>query len=1028
MKFKKTVMKNKTVIKTDNSNDSDYQIDNQLDPSLEKSQILNQRYEIIEKIGQGSFSTVYRVFDKNLETEKALKIFGDYEQVQLFYAHLRNEATLLIKLNHPNIVRIYDFVDAEFVFLDMEYINGSSLDTLIASKSIKKKQAVKYATQMASALNHAHEQNIAHLDVKPENILIDIAGNLKLTDFGISKMKHKKDDTWAGTIAYMPPEKLKNEGKDNQCDIFAFGITLYEMLYSNYPFFVDPEGNIDYTLPQNLKKSTKKIDQIIKKCLYYFEEDRYQNFQDILNDIQQNDILPTSPIKTMVKKIYNHLPIPKISSEIRKEFAYLIVALSALILALPFFIITQNNINTPLKEVMIDSPPYSIMINLNDEGAPPLKTKMKKGDHLQFKDSNGNPVFDYIYNGEKKIKVVFQNDKILVNKKIKGQIIHSRLDLPLSNNLSYIRSDISLSKLDLKKQKNKRLSLHLNNPDENDLDNLPLNLRFLNLHKSKKIKSLAHLAKFPMLSGLDLSEMDSLNFDSIPKLNNLTLLNIKKTKLNNLFKLSNNATLKFLNLDQNPISSLEPIKSLNKLEIVSNNQDSTLCSASPFLDLPNLRSVSTNQPFSNPTDLETLTSILENNKESMVRRQKIIEKEKTWWNPFIFYMVTLLMSIILFLLIRIMLKKLPKNQQESSEIKKEVYNEPPKKQERITQAEIQKIDNAIKDNRLYQPHEDNALYHLQKLQKKNVEDKVLDQLKEEICKLIEQKITTHYERYEFEPIYIASSKTCEILPNPYFLKQLKISQKKLIYNSPLKFKTIKGGKFQMGDFTSKDSINNFFLHTIELSSFLISQTVVTNDQFCEFLNIMGNKSEDGTIWYKEKSNYSRIQLVEDKYKVINPYGSFPVYEVSWYGAHRFCEWKGGRLPTEAEWEFVARNRGQNILYPTGEDITKKDANYLVDASDTLWHSVFPVKTFKPNKLKLYELGGNVLEWCYDWYDKNYYHYSEQINPKGPNNGDLRVVRGGGWCFPKENMKTFFRGGIKPGTKTNYLGFRIVIPK
>jgi formylglycine-generating enzyme required for sulfatase activity len=134
------------------------------------------------------------------------------------------------------------------------------------------------------------------------------------------------------------------------------------------------------------------------------------------------------------------------------------------------------------------------------------------------------------------------------------------------------------------------------------------------------------------------------------------------------------------------------------------------------------------------------------------------------------------------------------------------------------------------------------------------------------------------------------------------------------------------------------------------------------------------------------------------------------------------------LPTEAEWEFAARNRGHKIIYATGNNISKDVANFLVDKNDSLWHSVFPVKSFPANDLGLYEMSGNILEWCFDWYDKNYYNDSPRDNPRGPRISDAKVIRGGAWCFSMEQTVTYYRGATKPVTRNNFIGFRMVLPR
>jgi formylglycine-generating enzyme required for sulfatase activity len=328
------------------------------------------------------------------------------------------------------------------------------------------------------------------------------------------------------------------------------------------------------------------------------------------------------------------------------------------------------------------------------------------------------------------------------------------------------------------------------------------------------------------------------------------------------------------------------------------------------------------------------------------------------------------------------------------------------------------------DKRLYFPEKNNALYFLFDLQSEYRKDPALEEKKVEIFKELNGKIKGHLAEKEFEPIYLAASVINTYFPDKKNTKLLKKATQQLHKNvEPIKWIFVKGGSYQMGDFEKKTILP----HTVKLNTFRMSETPVTNYQFCKFLNEMGNMIEFGQTAVKTDSPYSRINYERGVYSVKEPYDAFPVYEVSWYGAQKFCEWVGGRLPTEAEWEYAARSRGLNYLYATGKKLDRKKANFLVYENDSRWHSLSPVKSFKPNKIGLYEMSGNILEWCSDWFDSNYYQNSPEENPTGPARGEMKVVRGGAWCFSKEQAVTFYRSAVKPSTRNNFTGFRVVLP-
>lgn len=227
---------------------------------------------------------------------------------------------------------------------------------------------------------------------------------------------------------------------------------------------------------------------------------------------------------------------------------------------------------------------------------------------------------------------------------------------------------------------------------------------------------------------------------------------------------------------------------------------------------------------------------------------------------------------------------------------------------------------------------------------------------------------------------------------------------------------VKGGQFSRGsDEGNRDEMPR---HKVSLASFAIDIHPVSNEQFLRFLDAMGGE--------KDSNNHDIIRLRESRLKrsggklsIESGYAKHPVVGVTWYGAVAYAKWVGKRLPSEAEWEIAASSVAHHA-YPYGEDIEKSQANFF--SSDTT-----AVMSYAPNELGLFDMAGNVYEWCQDWYGYNYYEVSlqEPDQPKGPLQGVYRVLRGGCWKSLKEDLRCSHRHRNNPGTVNKTYGFRCV---
>lgn len=226
---------------------------------------------------------------------------------------------------------------------------------------------------------------------------------------------------------------------------------------------------------------------------------------------------------------------------------------------------------------------------------------------------------------------------------------------------------------------------------------------------------------------------------------------------------------------------------------------------------------------------------------------------------------------------------------------------------------------------------------------------------------------------------------------------------------------IRGGRFTRG--SNHGGRDEMPLNEISLPGFAIDIHPVTNEQFVRFLEAMGGEKDannNDIIRLRD----SRIKRSGGKLSIESGYAKHPVVGVAWYGAVAYAKWVGKRLPTEAEWEIAACGGLDDCVYPTGSNIERSQANFF--SSDTT-----AVMSYPANGYGLYDIAGNVYEWCQDWYDYHYYDISlqEPENPKGPLQGVYRVLRGGCWKSLKEDMRCAHRHRNNPGTMNGTYGFR-----
>ena len=221
---------------------------------------------------------------------------------------------------------------------------------------------------------------------------------------------------------------------------------------------------------------------------------------------------------------------------------------------------------------------------------------------------------------------------------------------------------------------------------------------------------------------------------------------------------------------------------------------------------------------------------------------------------------------------------------------------------------------------------------------------------------------------------------------------------------------IPSGSFEMGDHFDGGDEDELPIHEVELDAFYMDAYQVTVGQFKQFIEDSGYDYDD---W--------------DSVAEYSPGDEFPMVYVSWNDATAYAKWAGRRLPTEAEWEYAARGGLTGKRYPGGDHVSHDDANYDGIGGKDKWSECAPVGSFEANEYGLYDMAGNVWEWCQDWYGEDYYSNSPAKNPPGPSTGSYRVLRGGSWASTVDNLRVAYRRnhGSPAGRYANY-GFRCVV--
>ncbi len=344
-------------------------------------------YRIIEKLGHGGMATVYKAYHAPLDRDVAIKVLHPaFKNDPQFFARFQREARIVAKLEHSNIVPVYDFSEHEGEpYLVMRYVQGDTLKPHLQNGPLSPAETMRIMRPVCNALAYAHNQGVLHRDIKPSNVMLTPDGGVYLTDFGLARMVQAGESTLSqdmmvGTPQYISPEQAQGERDlDGRTDIYSLGVVLFEMLTGSVPFSGDTPFAVVHDhiykplpLPSAVNPDINPdVEKVILRALAKDKNDRFENVQDLWLALEKA-LGPQIAQATTLAKIVEEKPaLPPAKESDKKKFIIAAGAIAALLCVCLFAVILLNSDKEKEKEQAAIPPKTGQQEPLPSQEQPP---------------------------------------------------------------------------------------------------------------------------------------------------------------------------------------------------------------------------------------------------------------------------------------------------------------------------------------------------------------------------------------------------------------------------------------------------------------------------------------------------------------------------------------------------------------------------------------------------------------------------------------------------------------------------------